>query len=97
MNKKICLYEAVALFCLRFIEETIFAGILFVFVAQSVARYTSNPKVPGSIPGGVIPPKKFDGCFNSYFFGTLRGSTLRFERSFSWCTTLYLNSIGRGV
>ena len=25
------------------------------------------------------------------------GSTLRFERSFSWCTTLYLNLIWRGV
>ena len=37
------------------------------------------------------------GDFNSYFFGTLRGSTLRFERFFSWSTTLYLNLIGRGV
>ena len=67
-------------------------------VAQSVARKTSNPKVAGSIPGGVIPPKNLTvGDFNSYFFGTLRGSTLRFERSFSWCTTLYLNLIWRGV
>ena len=35
--------------------------------------------------------------FNFCFFGILRGSTLRFERSFSWSTTLYLNLSGRGV
>ena len=38
-----------------------------------------------------MPQKKLTvGEFNSYFFGTLRGSTLRFERFFSWSTTLYL-------
>ena len=49
-------------------------------------------------PVGSYPKKNLTvGDFNFCFFGILRGSTLRFERSFSWSTTLYLNSIGRGV
>ena len=47
---------------------------------------------------GPYSPKNLTvGDFNSYFFGTLRESTLKFERFFSWCTTLYLNLIGGGV
>ena len=50
-------------------EEKFFWQEFFAPVEQLVARWTSNRKVLGSIPSGVIPQKNFDrGGFQFLLF-----------------------------